>query len=204
MEWFKKYFRKIIFFDSCEKIKLYNWVKYYETTDLRYFNSLFIDHKNNNDTMVKCFDDYLSISENHDIIIRFQKIDKLLKLECRYKSIELLCNCIINFPKYGDIKVFNDLIEALEGWNYKINRNKEVFEQIEQIKQRNKANELKINLLKDELDKEKTEKLLSIERQLLIVSKGLGLSFVLNQKKISLKQWVEYQKQFNLERENGK
>lgn len=192
-------FKTLNFYDKCETIPLYNWIKYFETQDLRYFNNKRKENKKNHDTMIMCFNDYITLTESIQIVSRFVKMHKIMKLTTKYNSVMMLCRSLKEYPKELQIQGFKSLAKELEKWDYRIDPKKEVFEQITKIENRVKGIKTKIELLKIELQKEDNKESVSIEKQLLIVGRDLKINYKLNAKELTLKEWIELQKQHKQE-----
>lgn len=201
MELLKKIFVKetITYYDSAETLPLINWIKYFETQDLTYFNDKRKKSKDNEQAMVQCFNDYIKISKNHDILRRFGKLHKIMKLQGKYNSVMMLCNAILSYKDVKNMEVFTELVNSLEAWNYKIDRKKDVFEQVLKVSKRVQGIKTQIELLEIELKKDDDKEAKSIERQLIVVSKGLGLNYRLKAEEITLKEWLEYQNELKEE-----
>jgi len=191
---FKKKPLKLTFYDSTEVMPLHNWVKYFETNDLTYFNKERKEHQNNYECMTSVFNDYIKITDNHDFYLRFAKIHKILRLRTKYNCVTLIANSLLNYHSKMDLSVFNDMIKELEKWHYKIDKSKDVFTQIEKILKRARGINTEVKLLEIELKKSDNEEASSIEKQLILVSRGLELGYRLDATEISLKTWVEMQK----------
>ena len=92
---------------------------------------------------------------------------------------------------------FDKMIDILEQWNYKIDRNKEVFEQIEKIANRIQGIKTKIELLRAKLDegqKEKADKP-NFEKELINITRILELHHRLKIKELNVAEFIGYQKQ---------
>jgi hypothetical protein len=83
----------------------------------------------------------------------------------------------------------------LEKWHYKIDKAKDIFTQLENINQRLQNVKTQIEVLQLELKKDDQQESQSIESQLISVSRILELKYKLEAKEITVKEWVEYQKQ---------
>lgn len=201
MELLKKIFinETITYYDSADVLPLDNWIAYFKTQDLTYFNDKRKVSKDNETAMINCFNDYIRISQNRDILRRFGKLHKIMKLKGKYNSVIMLCNAILSYKDVKNMEVFNELVENLELWNYRIDRKKDVFDQVIKIAKRVQGIKTQIELLEIELKKDDNEEANSIERQLIIVSKGLGLNYRLKSSELTLKEWLEYQNQLKKE-----
>lgn len=118
-----------------------------------------------------------------------------MRLQGKYIAVSLILKALWNFPKEGDIKQFSDLIEQIERWNYRVDKSKDVFTQLEKISARLQGILTQIELLEDSLQKEDVKESKSIESQLLSVSRILELRYSLNAKEIMVSEWVELCKQ---------
>ena len=186
---------KITFYDKCENMPLWNFQKYLETNDLRYFTKEFKDHKSLNDIMTAFFGEYLLLTNNQKVIGRFGVMFKIMRLTAKYNKVMLLFKDLYNFPKKGKIEQFNELIEQLEKWNYRIDKSKDVFDQLEKISNRIQGIKTQLDLLNDELKEEDTKEAVTIESQLISVSRVLELGYRINAKDITVLEWHEYQEQ---------
>lgn len=178
---------------KCEELPLWNFQKYLETNDLKYFTKNLKECKGLDIVMNDIFAEYVQLSGNTTIISRFYKIHKLMKLEGKYNCIMLLLKSLYNYDAIS-IDKFNELIAELEKWNYKINRNSDVFEQLEVISKRVQHLKTQIEVLDIELKKEDNKESQTIEKQLIIIGKTLELKYKLNSKEITLTEWVELNK----------
>lgn len=174
---------------------LYNFQKYLETNDLRWFTKEFKDHKSLNDVMTNFFGEYLELTKNQKAINRFGVMFKIMRLTAKYNTVMLLLKTLYNFPKNGNIKQFEELIHQLDKWNYRIDRSKDVFEQLEKISNRVQGIKTQLDLLQDELKQEDAKESVTIESQLISVSRILELGYRLNPKEITVLEWHEYQEQ---------
>jgi hypothetical protein len=193
---------------KCDEMPLWNFQKYLETNELKYFTKELKEVKGLDIVMNDFFIEYLELTKNNSVFRKFSNIYKLMKLEGKYKCIVLLTNSLYNYDiKYG-IDTFNNLVAELDKWGYKIDVKGDIFEQLETINQRNRVLETQINTLQIELKKDDKEESQSIEAQLISVSRILELNYKLNAKDITVMEWVELQKQAELtiknQKKNGK
>jgi DNA repair exonuclease SbcCD ATPase subunit len=91
--------------------------------------------------------------------------------------------------------MFHALVWELEKWQCKIDKSKDIFEQIENINQRLQNLKTQIETIEVELKKDDNNESQSIESQLISVSRILELKYKLDAKDITVAEWVEYQKQ---------
>lgn len=186
---------QITFYDKCDVMPLWNFQKYLETNDLRYFTKEFKDHKSLNDIMTAFFGEYLELTKNQKVVNRFGVMYKIMRLTAKYNTVMLLLKSLYNFPENGKIEQFNALCEQLEKWNYRIDKSKDVFEQLEKISNRVQGIKTQLELLEDELKTDDKEEATTIESQLISVSRVLELGYRLNPKEITVLEWHEYQEQ---------
>ena len=187
---------------------LWNFQKYLETNDLKYFTKEFKEVKGLDTVMNDFFIEYLELTQNNSVYQRFSKIHKLLKLEGKYNCVSLILKSLYNFDIKIGIDMFNDLVSELEKWGNKIDKSKDVFIQLEEINQRLQNLKTQISSLQSELKKDDQQESQSIESQLISVSRILELNYKLNAKDITVKDWIEFQKQAEItiknQKKNGK
>lgn len=186
---------KITFYDKCENMPLYDFQMYLKTNDLRYFTKEFKHHKSLNDVMNAFFAEYLELTKNQKVVQRFGLMFKIMRLTAKYNTVMLLLKTLYNFPKNGNITHFEELIHQLDKWNYRIDRSKDVFEQLEKISNRVQGIKTQLDLLNDELKEDDKGEATTIESQLISVSRCLDLGYRLNPKEITVLEWHEYQEQ---------
>jgi len=182
-------------YKKCDEMPLWNFQKYLETNDLKYFTKELKEVKGLYLVMNDFFAEYLELTQNNSVYQRFGKIYKLLKLEGKYNCVSLILKSLYNYDKGLNIDTFHALTWELEKWHYKIDRSKDIFAQIESINQRLQNVKTQIEVLQLELKKDDQQESQSIESQLISVSRILELKYKLDSKEITVKEWVEYQKQ---------
>jgi hypothetical protein len=180
---------------KCDEMPLWNFQKYLETNDLKYFTKELKEVKDLHLVMNDFFVEYLELTQNNAVYQRFSKIYKLLKLEGKYNCVTLILKSLYNYDKGLNIDMFHALTLELEKWHYKIDRAKDIFAQIESINQRLQNVKTQIEILQLELKKDDQQESQSIESQLISVSRILELKYKLNAKEITVKEWIEFQKQ---------
>lgn len=180
---------------KCDEMPLWNFQKYLETNDLKYFTKELKEVKDLHLVMNDFFVEYLELTQNNAVYQRFSKIYKLLKLEGKFNCVTLILKSLYNYDKGLDIDMFNQLTWELEKWHYRIDRSKDIFSQIENINQRLQNVKTQIEVLQLELKKDDQQESQSIESQLISVSRILELKYKLDAKEITVKEWIEFQKQ---------
>ena len=185
------------YFDTCEKMPLYNFKMFIETNDLKYFAS---DLKHNDrlqNVADLFFTDYIELTNNRKVENRYITMFEIMRLENKYKCVSLLLKSLWHYDKLQGLENFNKMIDILEQWNYRIDRNKEVFEQIEKIANRIQGIKTKIELLRAKLDegqKEKADKP-NFEKELINITRILELRYSLKIKELNVAEFIGYQKQ---------
>lgn len=182
---------KITFYDKCENMPLWNFQKYLETNDLRYFTKEFKEHKDLNDIMINFFGEYLELTKNQTVINRFELMHKIMRLQSKYNTVSLILKALYNYPTFCKIEKFTELVKELEKWNYRIDRSKDIFTQLEKISNRLQGILTQIELLEDQIKPEGEKESKSIESQILSVTRALDLRYQINSKEITVSQWVE-------------
>jgi len=175
---------------------LVNFRDYLSTQDLKYFTKEHKEHSELNEVVSEFWNEYLKLTDNREVLNRFSTMLKIEKLISKYSVCSLVLKCLFEFnSNYQSMDTFNELIEILEKNNYRIDRKKEVYEQLEKVKQRLQGIATQIELLRSTIkDNDETEAK-SIESQLISVSRGLDLHYMLDITKLSVLEWIEYQKQ---------
>lgn len=202
----KKIFEpRITFYDKCAVMPLWNFQEYLKTNDLRYFTAEFKEHKDLYNIMTNLFGEWIALTENQAAVNRFGLMFKIMKLTGKYETVTLLLKAAYNFSNTDDITQFYELIDQIEKWNYKIDRSKDVFGQLEKISQRLQGIKTHLELLEAELKDEDTTEAATIESQLISTSRILDLGYRLNAKEITLLEWHEYREQIKkVDRDNQK
>ena len=174
---------------------LYNYFKYSETNDPKWFTKEHVDFKGIEKVIEDFYNDYIDYSKNQSIQNRFSNIFEIMRLENKYKSVISICQGIYNFNTKLDKSYLDELVTLLEKWNYKIDKSKDLFIQLELILKRIKGIKTRIEILRDKLKTEGNKEVQSITLQLLNIERGLDLKYRLDPKKISVKDFIDYQNQ---------
>ncbi|QHB39091.1 hypothetical protein snork62_gp061 [Flavobacterium phage vB_FspS_snork6-2] len=176
---------------------LYNFKMFIETNDLKYFSSDFKEDSKLQNIADLFFTDYIELTNNRKVENRYITMFEIMRLENKYKCVSLLLKSLWNYDKLQGKENFDKMIDILEQWNYKIDRNKEVFEQIEKIANRIQGIKTKIELLRAKLDdgqKEKSDKP-NFEKELINIGRILELRYSLKIKELNVAEFIGYQKQ---------
>ncbi|QHB38675.1 hypothetical protein tooticki91_gp055 [Flavobacterium phage vB_FspS_tooticki9-1] len=176
---------------------LYNFKMFIETNDLKYFSSDLKEDSKLQNIADLFFTDYIELTNNRKVENRYITMFEIMRLENKYKCVSLLLKSLWNYDKLQGKENFDKMIDILEQWNYKIDRNKEVFEQIEKIANRIQGIKTKIELLRAKLDdgqKEKSDKP-NFEKELINIGRILELRYSLKIKELNVAEFIGYQKQ---------
>lgn len=185
------------YFDTCEKMPLWNFKMFIETNDLKYFSSkLRFDPKLQN-IADAFFTNYIELTNNRKVENRYVTMFEIMRLENKYKCVSLLLNALWNYDKSLGLDGFNKMVEILEQWNYKIDRNKDVFKQIETINNRLQGIKTKIALIRGKLDEKDTESKdkPNFDAELINISRILELNYRLTVKELNVAEFIGYQQQ---------
>ena len=185
------------YFDNCEKMPLYNFKMFIETNDLKWFSSGLKEDSKLQNVADLFFTDYIELTNNRKVENRYITMFEIMRLENKYKCVSLLLKSLWHYDKLQGLDNFNKMIDILEQWNYKIDRNKEVFGQIEKIANRIQGIKTKIELLRAKLDegqKEKADKP-NFEKELINITRILELRYSLKIKELNVAEFIGYQKQ---------
>ena len=185
------------YYDTCEKMPLYNFKMFIETNDLKWFSSNLKESPKLQNVADLFFTDYIELTNNRKVENRYVTMFEIIRLENKYKCVSLLLKSLWNYDKLQGLDNFNKMIDILEQWNYRVDRNKDVFEQIEKIANRIQGIKTKIELLRAKLDegqKEKAEKP-NFEKELINITRILELRYSLKIKELNVAEFIGYQKQ---------
>lgn len=185
------------YFDTCEKMPLYNFKMFIETNDLKWFSKDFKESSSLQNVADLFFTDYIELTNNRKVENRYITMFEIMRLENKYKCVSILLKSLWHYDKLQGKENFDKMIDILEQWNYKIDRSKEVFEQIEKIANRIQGIKTKIELLRAKLDdgqKEKSEKP-NFEKELINITRILELRYSLKIKELNVAEFIGYQKQ---------
>lgn len=194
MEFLKKIFVKKQepkMFTSCKEMPLYNFKMYLDTQDLIWFSKDGKRYDELNVAMTDFFDEYIDLTNNQKVRLRFVKMQKMMKLDIKYMGVNLLIRAIRNHKLSK--KELEENIASLRLWGYKIYKELDLFQQLDKIENRVKNLRTQYEMLQIEIEKDDKEESTSLERQLIIVSKGLELGYKIDLKTTTVYEWHEYQ-----------
>lgn len=189
--------KSVSYYDTCEKMPLYNFKMFIETNDLKWFSSNFKEDSKLQNIADLFFTDYIELTNNRKVENRYITMFEIMRLENKHKCVSLLLKSLWHYDKLQGKENFDKMIDILGQWNYKIDRNKEVFEQIEKIANRIQGIKTKIELLRAKLNegqKEKSDKP-NFEKELINIVRILELRYSLKIKELNVAEFIGYQKQ---------
>ena len=79
-----------IYFDTCEKMPLYNFKMFIETNDLKWFSKSFKDSSRLQNIADLFFTDYIELTNNRKVENRYITMFEIMRLENKYKCVSLL------------------------------------------------------------------------------------------------------------------
>lgn len=186
---------KVTFYEHPRDMPLWKFQKYLETQDLRYFTVEHKSHKDSDNIMTAFFGYYLNLTANQQVLNRFGIMHDILRYKEKYNDVMRLTKTIYNYPKDLPVEKLKELINQLEKWNYKVKKDKDIFEEIEAIYNRAQGIKTKIELLKSKIIEEDSVTNKTIESQIIFVERILELNYKIKAKEISVLEWIEYQKE---------
>lgn len=185
----------VTIYRTCEEMPLWNFSKYLKTNDLKYFTKELKEAKGLEEVMISFFDEYVALSGSSEATERLRIMNEIMRLSNKYDTVKLAITGIYAY----DVRLGEDIllghIDILENFNYKIDRNKPLFEQIEKVNTRIEGIKTKIELLKPDSESQNEKEAQTIESQIITVTRILMLPFRIDQKNTTVSEWVEMQKQ---------
>lgn len=182
-------------YDSPDNMPLSNFVKYLQTNDKRYFTKQFKDSPKLTKAIENFYKEYEEITADKKVIDRIEKMGEIVKLTIKYDTVNLLVNTALNFSKFMPIEQFKTIIELIEKWNYRIDINKDIFDQLKVIENRIEGIKSKIQMLENEVITEDKQESVNINKSLIDISRVLDLKYALKSDELTVSEFVEYQKQ---------
>lgn len=156
--------KRTIYYDSTKKMPLTAYKLFLETQETKYFSSKKKYNKECETAQLSFFDDLITVSENREVIDRFVRINEIEKLKGKYNVCMMIIHAIRNMQP--DKKVLGDFVSELEKWNYRLDRNKELFGQLDKIQNRLQGILTKVEQLQSEFEVTEEKKAQDIDKQL--------------------------------------
>ena len=190
----------IEYYDSIEVLPLYNWDKYTTTRDN---NWLIIDFngrqpKIDNEELTalesKLQEEYFKAVDDRTFVKKLQKWAKIDNLRTRYNVITMLCQRL--WLGFGDMQMElrQNYIEIINKFGFNmplINTVEGDAEEIALITQSMQNIKTQIEMLESELKVDEKKQTYSLNKQMVLVSLGLGLAYKIDAKQTTVSEWIE-------------
>jgi len=190
----------IEYYDSIEVLPLYNWDKYTTTRDN---NWLIIDFngrqpKIDNDELTalegKLQEEYFKAVDDRTFVKKLQKWAKIDNLLTRYNVIAMLCQRL--WLGFGDMQMElrQNYIEIINKFGFNmplINTVEGDAEEIALITNSMQNIKTQIEMLESELKTDEVKQTYSLNKQMVLVSLGLGLAYKIDAKQTTVSEWIE-------------
>ena len=190
----------IEYYDSIEVLPLYNWDKYTTTRDN---NWLIIDFngrqpKIDNEELTalesKLQEEYFKAVDDRTFVKKLQKWAKIDNLRTRYNVIAMLCQRL--WLGFGDMQMElrQQYIEIINKFGFNmplINTVEGDAEEIALITNSMQNIKTQIEMLESELKTDEKKQTYSLNKQMVLVSLGLGLAYKIDAKQTTVSEWIE-------------
>jgi len=190
----------IEYYDSIEILPLYNWDRYTTTRDN---NWLIIDFngrqpKIDNEELTalesKLQEEYFKAVDDRTFVKKLQKWAKIDNLRTRYNVIAMLCQRL--WLGFGDMQMElrQQYIEIINKFGFNmplINTVEGDAEEIALITQSMQNIKTQIEMLESELKTDEKKQTYSLNKQMVLVSLGLGLAYKIDAKQTTVSEWIE-------------
>ena len=190
------------YYKSCDRLSIYAFHKVLSTNNLRYliigqdeyaddFEDLAIDENLASEYWASIYDEYCKLSEDNKSLMYFGLCSELLYLETRFKMASMLLGQLIKRLDAGQEVIELYLVE-LDGWNYKIKRDKPIAEEINRMFTQLKQSQNKIRLKTDEVEGYKPsddDEPMSLMQQVLRLEVAIPKERI-DPKETSVERWV--------------
>ena len=190
----------IEYYDSIEVLPLYNWDKYTTTRDN---NWLIIDFNGRQTKVVnddltalesKLQEEYFKAVDDRTFVKKLQKWAKIDNLRTRYNVIAMLCQRL--WLGFGDcqMELRQQYIEIVNKFGFNmpiINTVEGDAEEIALITNSMQNIKTQIEMLESELKTDEKKQTYSLNKQMVLVSLGLGLAYKIDAKQTTVSEWIE-------------
>ena len=190
----------IEYYDSIEVLPLYNWDRYTTTRDN---NWLIIDFngrqtKIDNEELTalegKLQEEYFKAIDDRTFTKKLQKWAKIDNLRTKYNIIAMLCKRL--WLGFGDVQMElrNQYIEIINKFGFNmplINTVEGDAEEIALITNAMQNIKTQIEMLESELKTDEKKQTYSLNKQMVLVSLGLGLAYKIDSKQTTVSEWIE-------------
>lgn len=209
--------KKPEYYLQAKEMLLWNYLQYLETNDLRYFSD-YHNKKNVKEpridlleqSMTAIYGEILEITKRFEVLEKFRKTHKILKNKVKYNAVMDLIKSIYEFDNNLGREILLEKVEMIRRWGYKINQDKDLFEQLDKIAKGLQAIKTEVEVLESELIKENKNEKVSFEKERLSIEMGLELKIHIDPMKDSVERWfillVELEKkvEYLSKKNNGK
>lgn len=209
--------RKPEYYMKAKDMLLWNYLKYLETNDLRYFSD-YHNKKNVKEpridlleqSMTAIYGEILEITKRFEVLEKFRKTHKILKNKVKYNAVMDLIKSIYEYDNNLGREILLEKVEMIRRWGYKVSQDKDLFDQLDKIAKGLKAIKTEVEVLESELIKENKNEKVSFEKERLLVEMGLELKIPIDPMKDSVERWfillVELEKkvEYLSKKNNGK
>ena len=190
----------IEYYDSIEVLPLYNWDKYTTTRDNNWLIINFNGRqpKIDNDDLTalesKLQEEYFKAVDDRTFVKKLQKWAKIDNLRTRYNVIAMLCQRL--WLGFGDMQMElrQNYIEIINKFGFNmplINTVEGDAEEIALITNSMQNIKTQIEMLESELKTDEKKQTYSLNKQMVLVSLGLGLAYKIDAKQTTVSEWVE-------------
>lgn len=190
----------IEYYDSIEVLPLYNWDKYTTTRDN---NWLIVDFNGRQPKLVndeltalegKLQEEYFKAVDDRTFVKKLQKWAKIDNLRTRYNVIAMLCQRM--WLGFGDMQMElrQQYIEIINKFGFSmplINTVEGDAEEIALITNSMQNIKTQIEMLESELKTDEKKQVYSLNKQMVLVSLGLGLAYKIDAKQTTVSEWIE-------------
>ena len=190
----------IEYYDSIEVLPLYNWDKYTTTRDNNWLIVDFngrqpkIDNEELTALESKLQEEYFKAIDDRTFTKKLQKWAKIDNLRTRYNVIAMLCKRL--WLGFGDMQMElrQQYIEIINKFGFNmplINTIEGDAEEIALITNSAQNIKTQIEMLESELKTDEKKQTYSLNKQMVLVSLGLGLAYKIDAKQTTVSEWIE-------------
>ena len=191
------------YYKGCDRLSIYSFHQVLRTNNLRYlvigadeyaedFETMEIDEDIASKHWTAIYDEYCKLSEDNKSLMYFGLCSELLYLETRFKISSMLLGQLIKRRIDEDDEVIELYLKELDGWKYKIDRDKDITDEINRMFVKLNQSKNKIRLKADEVDSYKPEddnEPMTLMDQVIALELALGKNKI-EPKETSVDRWV--------------
>jgi hypothetical protein len=190
----------IEYYDSIEVLPLYNWDRYTTTRDNNWLIIDFngrqpkIDNQELTALESKLQEEYFKAVDDRTFVKKLQKWAKIDNLRTRYNVIAMLCQRL--WLGFGDMQMElrQQYIQIINKFGFNmplINTVEGDAEEIALITNSMQNIKTQIEMLESELKTDEKKQTYSLNKQMVLVSLGLGLAYKIDAKQTTVSEWIE-------------